>query len=62
MVAAGAGGTITGATIAAAVATASGPYRNCTQAHRGGRYDVPKGDPDYQPKLDRDNDGIACEG
>jgi hypothetical protein len=23
---------------------------------------VPKGDPDYQPKLDRDNDGIVCEG
>ncbi|MGN6334460.1 excalibur calcium-binding domain-containing protein [Mycobacterium sp.] len=21
-----------------------------------------KGDPDYQPKLDRDNDGLACEG
>jgi hypothetical protein len=27
-----------------------------------GRYNIPKGDPDYQPKLDRDNDGLACEG
>jgi hypothetical protein len=44
------------------MATASGPYRNCTEAHRDGRYNIPKGDPDYQPKLDRDNDGLACEG
>ena len=62
VVAAAAVGIITGATVTAPVAIASGPYRNCTEAHRDGRYNIPKGDPDYQPKLDRDNDGIACEG
>jgi hypothetical protein len=46
---------------AAPVASASGPYANCTQAHNDGRWDIPKGDPDYWPAGDRDNDGIACE-
>lgn len=62
LVAAAAVWIIIGATVAAPVATASGSYRNCTEAHRDGRYNIPKGDPDYRPKLDRDNDGIACEG
>lgn len=26
-----------------------------------GRYNIPRGDPAYAPKLDHDNDGIACE-
>ncbi|BDB41278.1 MULTISPECIES: excalibur calcium-binding domain-containing protein [Mycobacterium] len=42
-------------------AQADPPYANCTQAHNDGRYNIPKGDPAYSPKLDRDNDGIACE-
>jgi hypothetical protein len=46
---------------AAPMASASGPYRNCTQAHTDGRWDIPMGDPDYWPGGDRDNDGIACE-
>jgi hypothetical protein len=25
------------------------------------RWDIPKGDPDYWPAGDRDNDGFACE-
>lgn len=62
LVATAAAGIISGATVTAPVASASGPYRNCTEAHRDGRYNIPKGDPDYRPKLDRDNDGIACEG
>ena len=62
VIAAVAAGITTGATVTAPMATASGPYRNCTEAHRDGRYNIPKGDPAYQPKLDRDNDGIACEG
>jgi hypothetical protein len=45
----------------APAAMASGQYRNCTQAHQDGRYDIPQGDPDYWPGGDRDNDGIACE-
>ncbi len=62
LVAAAALGIITGATVSAPMASASGPYRNCTEAHKDGRYNIPKGDPDYQSKMDRDNDGIACEG
>jgi Excalibur calcium-binding domain len=46
---------------AAPVATASGPYANCTEAHQDGRYNIPKGDTDYWIGGDRDRDGIACE-
>jgi hypothetical protein len=49
-----------GVTIAPA-AQAGPPYKNCTEAHKDGRYNIPRGDPAYQQKLDRDNDGIACE-
>ncbi len=28
---------------------------------RTGRYNIPKRDPAYLPKLDRDKDGFACE-
>lgn len=51
----------TGVSIAPA-AQAGPPYTNCTAAHNDGRYNIPKSDAAYQPKLDRDNDGIACEG
>jgi uncharacterized protein YjbI with pentapeptide repeats len=40
---------------------AGSAFRNCT-FDRDGRYNIPKGDPDYQPKLDRDNNGLAREG
>ncbi|OBJ24839.1 excalibur calcium-binding domain-containing protein [Mycobacterium colombiense] len=50
----------TGVSMAPA-AQAAPSYKNCTEAHKNGRYNIPKGDPAYQPKLDRDNDGIACE-
>jgi hypothetical protein len=46
---------------AAPVALAQGSYSNCTQAHKDGRWDIPKGDPDYWPGGDRDGDGVACE-
>jgi len=46
----------------APAAPAGPPYANCTEAHKDGRYNIPKGDPAYSPKLDRDKDGIACEG
>jgi hypothetical protein len=42
VVAAAAAGIITGSTVTAPMATASGPYRNCTEAHRDGRYNVPE--------------------
>ena len=37
------------------------PYRNCKEAHADGRYNIPRDDPAYSPKLDRDGDGLACE-
>lgn len=36
-------------------------YRNCTEAHAAGRWDIPEGDPAYRPGLDKDHNGIACE-
>jgi hypothetical protein len=33
----------------APIAGADGPYRNCTDAHKDGRWDIPQGDPDYWP-------------
>jgi hypothetical protein len=42
-------------------ASADGPYRNCTEAHKDGRGDIPQGDPDYWDGGDRDHDGLACE-
>jgi Excalibur calcium-binding domain len=53
---------IVGAGIATAPATlADPPYRNCTEAHADGRYNIPSDDPAYRPQLDRDGDGLACE-
>lgn len=37
------------------------PYANCDAAHADGRYNIPRGDPSYNPALDRDGDGIACD-
>ncbi len=45
----------------APVAQADPPYANCKAAAKDGRYNIPRGDPAYSTKLDRDNDGIACE-
>lgn len=36
-------------------------FDNCTAAYAAGRANIPKGDPAYAAKLDRDNDGVACE-
>jgi hypothetical protein len=49
------------ATGLAPIAAAAGPYANCTQAHKDGRWDIPQDDPDYWSGGDRDGDGIACE-
>jgi hypothetical protein len=46
---------------AAPAVQADPPYPNCKAAAADGRYNIPRGDPAYQQKLDRDNDGIACE-
>ncbi|WP_412973787.1 excalibur calcium-binding domain-containing protein [Mycobacteroides abscessus] len=44
------------------VALADPPYANCKEAHADGKYNIPRGAPGYSAKLDRDRDGLACEG
>lgn len=62
MAAVGAVAAIAGLGVSAApAAQADPPYKNCSQAHADGRYNIPRGDAAYAPKLDRDNDGLACE-
>lgn len=54
--------TVLGAGVSIApTAFADPPYASCSAAAADGRYNIPRGDPAYSPKLDRDNDGIACE-
>jgi competence protein ComEC len=36
-------------------------YNNCTQVKAAGKAPLHRGEPGYSNKLDRDNDGIACE-
>lgn len=36
-------------------------FANCTAAFEAGVFDIRRSDAAYQNKLDRDNDGIACE-
>ena len=36
-------------------------FANCTEAFDAGVFDIKRSNPSYQNKLDRDNDGIACE-
>lgn len=36
-------------------------YNNCTEAKAAGAYNIQRGQPGYSSKLDRDNDGVACE-
>ncbi|WP_240417860.1 thermonuclease family protein [Paenibacillus periandrae] len=42
--------------------TASSPlYNSCAEVKKAGKAPLHRGDPGYSSKLDRDNDGIACE-
>ncbi len=36
-------------------------FENCTAAFEAGVFDIARNNPSYERKLDRDNDGIACE-
>jgi hypothetical protein len=36
-------------------------YPNCEAAWADGRSNIPRGDPDYHPALDRDGNGWACQ-
>jgi hypothetical protein len=45
----------------APIASAAGPYSNCSQAKADGVCNITQDSPNYVAKLDRDSDGIACE-
>ncbi|WP_460746297.1 excalibur calcium-binding domain-containing protein [Nocardia goodfellowii] len=36
-------------------------YANCAAARAAGAAPLHRGEPGYSSKLDRDNDGVACE-
>jgi competence protein ComEC len=36
-------------------------YKNCSEVKAAGKAPLHRGDPGYRSKLDRDNDGLACE-
>ena len=36
-------------------------FDNCTEAFEAGVFNIRRSDSSYENKLDRDNDGIACE-
>jgi len=46
---------------AASKATNGRHFENCTAAFEAGVFDIKRTDPSYERRLDRDNDGIACE-
>jgi len=37
------------------------PFKNCTEARKAGRINIPASDPQYGPWLDRDKDGYGCD-
>ncbi len=55
--------TTTPPTTATAAPTA-GPvtFQNCAEAEAAGAAPINRGEPGYSSKLDRDGDGVACEG
>ena len=36
-------------------------FKSCKEARAAGYSDIKKGEPGYSSRLDRDDDGIACE-
>jgi hypothetical protein len=36
-------------------------YSSCAEARAAGKAPLHRGDPGYNPKMDRDGDGVACE-
>lgn len=41
---------------------AIGPFQSCAAARAAGAAPVRRGDPGYSSDIDRDGDGVACEG
>ena len=54
-------GTVRTNTVPPAPATTSVTYANCAAVRAAGKAPLLRGQPGYAPKLDRDNDGVACE-
>ena len=48
-------------TTEASAAPSGTSYANCSEAKAAGAAPISRGEPGYSSKLDRDNDGIACE-
>jgi hypothetical protein len=40
---------------------AGGPYKNCDAVRAAGAAPIHVGDPGFEPKFDRDGDGVGCE-
>lgn len=56
------GALFTGAMLGCGAASAAAYYKNCTAAWNAGVAPLHEGDDGYEaPRLDRDQDGIACE-
>lgn len=36
-------------------------YHNCSQLEQAGHFNIPKSSSYYEPQLDADKDGVACE-
>jgi hypothetical protein len=37
------------------------PFADCDAARQAGRANIPRGDPRYAPRLDRDGNGVGCQ-
>jgi len=37
-------------------------FASCKEAKAAGRFNIRRGEPGYRAALDRDGDGVACEG
>jgi hypothetical protein len=51
----------TAAMLGVASPAQASPYANCSQARSAGDCDIPQSSSNYDPDLDRDGDGVACE-
>lgn len=60
IIAAVGGAVLSGSLLGAGMANADS-YANCTEARAAGVAPMNEGSPDYDPHLDRDHDGVACE-
>ena len=57
----GTGSSGAGVGIVEAPTAGSASYANCDAVRAAGAAPIHSGDPGFQPKFDRDNDGVGCE-